>query len=187
MTEEEIKALQTTNKELTERVNQLESINTSLVDQKKELKQKLDDGITDEDMKKELDNYKEQLALVESDKKTMASEYSKELNGLHMNQQLKELGVNTHNGDAMAEVSKLVQEDATFKNGGFVFLNEDGTTKFNDANKDFSIQDKINELKGSDKSYLFKADTGGGAKDDIPNAAPTKPSFNDMLNAGLKY
>ncbi len=185
MTPEEIQALQDTNKELTERVNQLESINTDLVTQKKDLKQKIEDGVTDEDMKLELDNYKAQLAQVESDKESLRDGYTSELNGLHMLQQLKEMGVEAHNSDAMNAVSELVLQDATYKDGSFVFLNEDGTTKFNESNKDFSIQDKINQMKESDKSYLFKVATGGGATD-APQA-PTKPGINDILNAGLTY
>ena len=185
MTEEQITELQSTNKSLTERVNQLESINTDLVDQKKELKQKLADGATDEDMKAELANYKEQLDQVESDKQSLQDGYTKELNGLQMASQLKEMGVEVHNSDAMNAVVELALQDATYKDGGFQFLNDDGTTRFNESNKDYSLQDKINSLKESDKSYLFKQATGGG-KEDIPTA-PTKPDFNDILNAGLKY
>ena len=178
MTPEEIQALQDTNKELTERVNQLESINTDLVTQKHDLKQKIEDGVTDEDMKLELTNYKEQLAQVESDKESLRDGYTKELNGLHMMQQLREMGVEAHNSDAMNAVSELVLQDATYKDGSFVFLNSDGTTRFNESNKDFSIQDKINEMKESDKSYLFKAATGGGATD--TPSTPHGTNYKDM-------
>ena len=188
MTEEEIQALQDTNKQLTERVNQLESINTDLVAQKKDLKQKVEDGVTDEDMKAELANYKAQLDQVESDKQSLTDGYTKEMNSMKMASQLKEMGVEVHNTDAMNAVVELTLNEATYKDGGFVFLNEDGTTKFNNANKDFSIQDKINELKGGDKSYLFKASTGGGASE-----APSPPqqtgvgSLVDDINKAMNY
>jgi len=186
MTDEEIKALQDTNKELTERVNQLESINTDLVAQKKDLKQKIEEGVTDEEMKLELENYKVQLSQVEQDKVELKAEYSKEVNGLHMASQLRDMGIETHNTDAMGAVSELVLADATYRDGGFVFLNDDGTTKFNESNKDYSIQDKINELKEGDKSYLFKTATGGGATD-VSLAPPKNTDINSIINAGLKY
>ena len=183
MTEEEITALQDTNKALTERVNQLESINSDLVTQKKELKQKLEDGASDEDLKLELANYKTQLEQVEADKDSLRDGYTSELNGLHMQNQLKEMGVETHNLDAMNAVSGLVLQEATYKDGAFVFLNDDGTTKFNQSNKDYSIQDKINELKESDKAYLFKASSGGGAKAPEGKPTPVNQSDTDRVNA----
>jgi len=183
MTEEEITALQDTNKALTERVNQLESINSDLVTQKKELKQKLEDGASDEDLKLELANYKTQLEQVEADKDSLRDGYTSELNGLHMQNQLKEMGVETHNLDAMNAVSGLVLQEATYKDGAFVFLNDDGTTKFNQSNKDYSIQDKINELKESDKAYLFKASNGGGAKAPEGKPTPVNQSDTDRVNA----
>ena len=181
MTEEELQALQETNKQLTERITQLESINIDLVTQKKELKQKIEDGVTDEDLKAELDNYKEQLSLVEADKVELTDGYTKELNSLKMSQQLKEMGVKVHNTDAMNAVTELALQEATYKDGGFVFLNEDGTTRFNDANKDFGIQDKINELKEGDKSYLFVADSGGGVTP--TDVAPSKPTSSTQAIA----
>ena len=186
MTDEQIVELQNTNKTLTERVNQLESINTDLVDQKKELKQKLTDGATDEDLKAELSNYKEQLSQVEADKQSLQDGYTKELNSLQMASQLKEMGVEVHNGDAMNAVVELALTEATYKDGGFAFLNEDGTTRFNDSNKDYSLQDKINDLKESDKSYLFKQATGGGATDTTTAPAPNT-DINSIINAGLTY
>ena len=88
MTEEQIEELQATNKSLTERVNQLESINTDLVEQKKDLKQKIADESTDEELKAELNNYKEQLSQVEADKASLQEGYTAELNSLNMQAQL---------------------------------------------------------------------------------------------------
>jgi len=186
MTDEEIAELQSTNKTLTERVNQLESINTDLVTQKKELKQKLEDGSTDEELKAELNNYKEQLSQVEQDKQSLQDGYTAELNSLNMQAQLKELGVSVHNSDAMNAVVELALQDATYKDGGFQYLNDDGTTRFNDSNKDYSIQDKINELKEGDKSYLFTKATGGGASDTTTAPTPSN-DINSIIDAGLKY
>lgn len=192
MTEEEIKALQDTNKELVSRVSQLESINISLVDQKKELKQKLEDGVTDEELKAELDNYKVQLEGVQVEKDNLSNEYQKELNSLRMVTMLKEMGVETHNIDALNAVAELTLSDASYKDGAFVYLNEDGTTIFNDENKSFSVQDKINQLKEGEKSYLFKQPTGGGK---LPNndGVPPKQNMTDderakdlAYRAGLK-
>ena len=177
MTEEEIQALQDTNKELTSRITQLESINISLVEQKKELKQKIENGVTDEELKAELDNYKTQLEQVALEKDNLSNDYEKDLNGLRMVATLKEMGVEAHNIDALNAVAELTLSDATYKDGGFVYLNEDGTTIFNDANQSFSVQDKVNALKESDKQYLFKQPNGGGATGQ--DAKPTKQNMTD--------
>lgn len=186
MTEEEIAQLQETNKTLTQRVNQLESINTDLVGQKKELKKKLEDGFNDEDMKRELDNYKSQLEQVEKDKVELQNGYTKQISSLHMKQMLKDMGVSVHNSDALEAVAELALSEATYKDGGFVFLNKDGTTRFNDANKDYSLNDKINDLKQSDKSYLFKQAIGGGA-DDSKKTPPQNKNNIDAIRASYTF
>lgn len=162
MTEEEIAALQKTNTDLVARVGQLESINTDLVDQKKELKKKLENGITDDQLKAELDNYKNQLSTVEADKAELEGNYKKELNTLNMVNQLKAAGVEAHNEDAFNSIAQLVLDGAEFEDGAFKYQNEDGTTRFNQANAAYSITDKVEELRGSEKSYFFKQPTGGG-------------------------
>ncbi len=186
MTEEQIEELQATNKSLAERVTQLESINISLVDQKKELKQKLEDGYNDEDMKKELDNYKQQLDLSESDKASIKDGYTKEMNTMHMMQQLRELGVETHNQDALNAVAELAMGGSEYRDGGFVYLDEDGTTRFNEASKNYSVIDKINELKDGDKNYLFKQPNGGGAGDTPKQVPNNKPTSDAERAADLK-
>ena len=181
-----IETLTQTNTDLVARVGVLETNNKDLTEQRKVLQGQLKDGSGDESLKAELENYKTQLEGVEADKESLKHEYSQEINSMRMMTQLKELGVETHNADALSAVSELVLGEATAKDGGFVFLKEDGTTRFNQANQDYSIQDKINDLRESDKSYLFKQPTGGG-KQDTPNATPGKKSINDVIDAGLKY
>ena len=187
MTEEEIAVLQETNQQLQDRVTQLESINISLVDQKKVLKEKLQEGSTDEALKAELDNYKSQLEQVQLEKDNLSSDYQKDLNSLRMTGILKDMNVETHNLDALNAVAELTLQGATYKDGAFVYLNEDGTTIFNDANQSFSVQDRINALKEGDKSYLFKQPSGGGATPSEDSTPKGKPSINDIVNAGLKY
>jgi len=187
MTEEEIKALQETNQKLTERVNQLESINIDLVDQKKELKQKLTEGANDEQLKAELENYKAKLSEVEAATEQIKAEYQAETNKLHMVAMLKAQGVEAHNDDAFNAIAELALQGAEFKDGAFMYPNEDGTTKFNEANEAYSVLDKVNELKSSDKSYFFKQATGGGGGESTPPPNTGKPDINEILNAGLQY
>ena len=179
MTEEEVKALQEANAKLVERVNQLESINIDLVDQKKELKQKLTDGATDEQLKLELDNYKQKLSEIEEEANSKQATYQAEISKLHMVQMLKSQGVTAHNDDAFNAIAELALDGAEFKDGAFVYPNEDGTTKFNEANEAYSVLDKVNELRSGDKSYFFKQDTGGGGGDTTP--PPSKPA-DDVAN-----
>ena len=185
-TEEELEALKETNKELVGRVSQLESINISLVDQKKELKQKLEDGSTDEALKAELTNYKEQLSQVEQDKADIESTFTSKLAQRDMLSQLNELGVKAHNSDALNAIADLTLSDAKYEDGSFAYLKEDGTTRFSDADKPFSIQDRVNELKESDKAYLFVQATGGGATDTTTAPTPNN-DINSIVNASLKY
>lgn len=183
-----ILTLNTTNGELVSRVTQLESINVSLVDGKKELKKKLEEGSTDEVLKAELQNYKDQLATVEETAAEKATEYETKVNDLTMMQVLTGLGVEAQSGAAMDTIKALALKGATPKDGGFVYLNEDGTTIFNEANKEYGVNDRINELKESaDNSYHFAEQKGGGFTGNTTKPPETKKSVNDIISAGLKY
>ncbi len=184
--EEELESVKTTNQELADRVNQLESINISLVDQKKELKQKLEDGFSDEDMKKELTNYKNQLELVESDKNEADAQHNKEMSKLSMMGMLRDLNVKGQSKEALEKIAEMALDGAEYKDGAIRYLNEDSTTRFNeDTKKDFSIMDKVNEIKDSGNSFYFAQATGGGATD--APTAPTKAGIGDIIDAGLTY
>ena len=187
MTEEEIVELKATNDSLVARVNQLESINTDLVDQKKQLKQKLEDGSTDEELKAELNNYKQQLEQVEADKAEITANYRGELNTLNMVNALKEAGIEAQNNDALSAIANLALDGAEYKDGSFMYANDDGTTKFNEANKSYGIIDRVNELKGGDKSYLFAPIQGGGGVNKTSVTPDKKTDINAIINAGLKY
>ncbi len=182
MTNEE---LEQTNKDLVQRVTQLESINSDLVDQKKELKSKLQSGITDESVKAELDNLKSLLESSDSEKQKLISDHGTEINGMRMLDSLREAGVKAQNSDAMSAIADLVLDGSDYDNG-FVWKNEDGSTVYNESNKPYGIVDKINELKESEKAYLFEAAVGGGGVTTPPTTKPTQ-SINDIINAGLKY
>ena len=186
MTDEEIKTLQDTNKQLTERVNQLESINVDLVDQKKEFKKKLEDGLTDDEAKAEITNLKALLDGANDEKSQLTSEHDKQINSMRMREVLRDAGVKAQNSDAMESLSSLVLDGASFDEG-FVYMNEDGTTKYNtDTNKPYGVTDRVAELRESNKSYLFEAKTGGGGGN--PPAAPeTKTDINSIINAGLTF
>jgi len=185
MTEEEIKALQDTNNDLVERVNQLESINVDLVAQKKEFKQKLEEGLTDEDAKTEINSLKNLLAGVEDERNGLIAEHSKQVNGMRMKDLLRESGIKAQNSDALEALSGLVLDGSTYEDG-FTWKNEDGSTRYNEDKKPYGVIDRVNELREGDKSYLFQPITGGGAAETI-STAPSKPSINDIINAGLKY
>ena len=185
MTEEEITALQATNKELVSKVGFLEKDLAKAIVKRDEAKQALADNTGDDELRNELENYKEQLSQVEQDKADIEATFTGKLAQRDMISQLNELGVKAHNMDALNAIADLTLSDAKYEDGGFSYLKEDGTTKFSDADKPFSIQDKINELKDSDKGYLFVKDSGGG-KEDIPTAPP-KTDINSVINAGLTY
>ena len=191
MNEEELKAklaeLEETNKSLVESVGKLEKANTDLVSQRTELKEKIKANSGDEELKKELDAYKLQLEEVEADKEALVGDFTHKLASKDMVQQLSALGVKTHNADALNMVSDLILNDAKYEDGAFKFVTEDNTTRFNDSNKPFNLQDKVNELKESDKSYLFVPSNGGGATDTTTAPAPQQSDLNSILNAGLKY
>ncbi len=187
MTDEELKALEETNKSLVERVQQLESINTDLVSQKKELKNKLEDGLSDDEAKAEILNLKALLESSQGEREQLETTHKGEVNSMRMRGVLRDANVNAQNSDAMESLSSLMLEGASYEDG-FVWKNEDGTTRYNEQNKPYGIIDKVNELKGGDKSYLFAPIKGGGGGDSTPAAPSTdKPNINDIINAGLKY
>ena len=188
MTPEEIEALQKTNDDLVARISQLESINIDLVDQKKELKQKLTDGFNNDDMQKELKNYKDQLAKVEADKQELEAGYTSKLSALQMKNVLRDLNVEGQTPEALDTITKLVLDGATNNDGNFAYLNEDGTTKFNESNAEYSVIDRVNELRESGNAYHFKQATGADGGKTTPTAPKNhKPDINDIINRGLKY
>ena len=181
-----IDTLSKTNEDLVSRVGTLEIANTDLIQERKDLKDKLKAGSNDEQLKAELDNYKSKLDEVTKANDTLKADYDKDLNSLRMTGMLKDMGIETHNTDALNSVAELALSEATYQDGAFVYLNEDGTTRFNEANNAYSVLDKVNELKEGDKSYLFKQPKGGGAGDK-PATPDAKPDINDIINRGLKY
>lgn len=189
MTPEEIQALKDTNESLVARVTQLESINLDLVDQKKELKIKLTEGFNDADMKAELDNYKAQLGNVESEKAELQSGFTEKLSKLQMNNILRDLGIKAQTPEALEKIAEMVLADATAtEEGAFKFLNEDKTTRFNEAKNEYGVMDKINELKEGGNSFYFAPEKGAGGGGDAPDPGATKKTdINSIIDAGLKY
>ena len=186
MTEEEIKALQATNEELVARVGQLESINVDLVGQKKELKNKLETGLTDEEAKAEIANLKSLLDGAEGEKSQLQADHTTAMNSMRMRDLLRESGVKAQNSDAMEALTNIMLDGVAYEDG-FKWVNEDGTTKYNESNKQYGVIDRVNELKEGSKSYLFAPSKGGGGGETPPSATDEKPSINDVLNAGLTY
>lgn len=176
-----------TNDDNVERINSLERTNSDLVEQRAEWRKNVRD-MAPENAKKEIDNLKAQLDEVATDRQNTEAEYTKELNGLRIDTVLKELDVKGQNADAFKAIGNLALEGTKYEDGGYVYTNEDGTTRYNEDKKPYSVMDKINELKEGEKSYLFKEATGGGfKKDETPKAPNTKPDINDIINRGLKY
>jgi len=186
MTDEEIAELQQTNEQLVSRVQQLESINSDLVTQKKELKSKLEEGVSDEDIKAELDNYKQKLEQIEEEKQSIEESYTSELNKMRLINELRGTGVEAKNELALNTIADQILSEAKYEEGAFKFLNEEGTTKFNDANKPYGIMDKVNELKESEFGIFFKEATGGGATETSATPQP-KTDINSIIDAGLTY
>ena len=174
MTEEEITALQTANTELVARVQQLESINVDLKGQKIELKQKLQDGLTDDDAKAEIANLKGLLEATEGEKSQLQTEHIGAMNSMRMRDVLREAGVKAQNADALDVIASQMLDGVTYEDG-FKWVNDDGSTRYNEANKPYGVIDRVNELKGGDKSYLFaEAKGGGGGAVDAPAEPQTK-------------
>lgn len=181
-----IEELTQTNKELVERVGVLETNNKDLVEQREQLKAKIKEGANDEELKKELEAYKEQLEKVEQDKQAIESEYTQKLASMQLINQLKESGVKAHNDDALNSIASIILEKAQYKDGSFVFTDEEGKTRFNEENKPYSVIDAVSELKQSEKAYLFKEDTGAGAPTATPDTQPAT-DINSIIDAGLSY
>ena len=179
--EARIKELETNNADLVLGIGKLELANKDLVADRTSLKEKLKDGSGDEALKLELDNYKAKLDEVEADKAGMENGFKVQLSQRDMLTQLGSLGVKAHNSDALNAITDLVLGDAVYEDGGFKFVNEDGTTKFSQADKPYSIQDKVNELKDSDKGYLFVADTGAGTPNNESGSAPKESSYDTFM------
>ncbi len=186
MNEEEIAALQETNNDLVSRVNQLESINVSLVDQKKELKLKLEDGLTDEEAKTEINNLKALLEVSDSEKQELIDGHSTEMKSMHMNNLLRDSKVEARVGDRDKLIS-MALDGATYDEG-FKWVNEDGSTRYNDAKKPFGVIDRINEIRDSDMKYIIEPIKGGGGSENhAPTADTPKTDINSIINAGLTY
>lgn len=187
MTEEEITALQATNEELVTRVNQLEVINKDLTVQRKELNDKLQDGLTDDEAKAEITNLKALLSGVEDEKTQQTAEFDTKINSMRMRDVLREAGVEAQNSDAMESLSALMLDGVSYDDG-FKWANEDGTTRYNEAKKPYGVIDRVNELKEGDKGYLFKPVTGGGGGANVPTSAPqgglirTKMSVKEQVD-----
>jgi seryl-tRNA synthetase len=191
MTTEELQAkveeLQATNAQLVESIGKLETANKDLVEQRQQLKEKLKEGANDEELKKELDSYKKQLEKVEAEKSEIEQSYTQKLSKMQIKQMLKEAGVKAHNDDAFESIAELALDGAKYDGGAFVYTDEEGKTLFNEANKPYSVLDKVNELRDSEKSYLFVQDTGGDTPKDKSTAPNTKPSIADFAKRVTTY
>ena len=135
-----------------------------------------------ENLKKLLDGSKEEIEAVKAESEAT-------LNKMRMRDMVKAAGIEAQNDDALNAVVELALDGVKYEDG-FVWQNEDGTTRYNEENKPYSVVDRINELREGDKSYLFKPQQGGGAgSGNTPDVkADDKPAgINEILNAGLSY
>ena len=174
-----------TNNSNVERINSLERVNKDLENQRATWRQTVRD-VAPEEAKKEIDNLKTQLNGALEERNKIKTDYETELNELRISSVLNSLGVETHNSDSFKNIGKLALDGAIYKDGDFVYLNEDGTTRYNTEKKPYSVLVRINELKESDKGYLFVQPKGGGYKENTP-PKPSKPNINDIINRGLTY
>ena len=191
MTNEEydnkIAELEATNGELVASVKKLETANSSMVAERSELKQKIKDGSTDDTLKADLEKAQALLAEKDAEVEAVRTETTAELAKRDMISQLQSLGVKAHNDTALNEIANTILNDAQYEDGGFKFLDEDNTTRYNDAKKPYSIMDKVNAMKEGDDAFRFAVATGGGATDTTTAPAPQQSDLNSILNAGLKY
>lgn len=173
-----------TNTANVEKINSLERVNADLVAQRSEWRKNVRD-MAPEHAQKEIENLTNQLAEVSTQRDNQRAQYDTELNGLRINALLKEMGIEGQNADALSSIGQLALQGAEYKDGAFVYLNEDGTTRYNDT-KPYTVLDKINDLKESEKSYLFKQATGGGFKPSNGNPPPNKPMTDEERVKDLK-
>ena len=181
-----IEELESTNSDLVTSDKKLETANSSLVDERTTLKQKIKDGSTDDTLKAELEKAQSLLAEKDAEVEAVRTETTQELAKRDMISQLHSLGVKAHNDKALNEIANTILGEAVYEDGAFKFVDEDGTTKYNEAKKPFSIQDKINDMKSGDDSFRFAPSTGGGASDTTTAPTPSN-DINSILDANLKY
>ena len=96
---------------------------------------------------------------------------------------LRGLGVAdmVQNDRAFKELTKLVLDGAVRE--GAVFTFKDGDKTLFNGGRPVNVEDRIQDLREGDFSYLFKPSVGGGGGQGVPNTTPTSTkNDNDRAN-----
>ena len=190
MTTEELEAkiqtLEATNTDLVTSIGKLEKANADLVTERVEFKQKLKDGVSDEELKAENEKL---LAVIENQDQKFSdieSSHRSEVNEMKIISMFDATGIKADSDKAKELLIPLLKQGSDFAEDGFKYTDEDNTTLFKEDNRKYDLMDRINELKEGGYSGLFEKQTGGGATDTTTAPAP-QTDINSIINAGLTY
>ena len=179
-----------TSEENVKQISFLESEAKKAFEARDKAKRELLESGGDEALKAEIDNLKGLLEGSKEEIDAVKAESAATLNKMRMRDVIKQSGIDAQNDDALNAIVDLALDGVDYDDG-FVWKNEDGTTRYNEAKKPYSVIDRVNELRGGDKSYLFKPQQGGGGggAGNTPDVkAEDKPKgISAILDAGLKY
>lgn len=155
---------------------------------------KLKGKSNDDKLVAEIDNYKNQLESqknnFETEKGSLINEIRQLKNGSKLNEVIAGAGV-IDDASARSDLAMIVQNMMSYNDKNeTVFLNEDGTTKFNVNNQPFTMEDAVNEVL-TKRPYLKAGDVkgGSGARESNGNAnnnIKTNGSKEDLVNSIAK-
>jgi len=131
----------------------------------------------DETLKKENLLLQEKMQNLSKQFEQTQQTHKTEVDTMVLKDTLRGLGVadRTVNEVAFNELTNIVLSEAERDGANFIFRDNEGRTRFTESGKPMTVQDRIAELATSDRSFLFKEPSGGGATTSAgaKNAPPT--------------
>ena len=182
MTNEEydlkIAKLEATNTDLVTSIGKLEKANADLVTERVEFKQKLKDGVTDEELKAE--NEKLMAVLESQDQKfsEQATTHTAEVNRMKIISMFDATGIKADSDKAKELLIPLLQQGSDFAEDGFRYVDEEKTTEFKADNVKYDLMDRINDLRDNGYGGLFQPAKGGGMQSKDTGSPST--NYKDM-------
>lgn len=203
-----VKSLKTNTNELANKYNALEQTNSGILEDLSKYKQgnklvkeklglenlneeSLNEALNkakstkgDDKLVAEIENYKKQLNSqkngFESEKDSLINEIRQLKNGSKLNEVIAGAGV-IDDASARSDLSMIVQSMMSYNDKNeTVFLNEDGTTKFNANNQPFTMEDAVKEVL-EQRPYLKAGDVKGGG-----NSRESRGGTQDLKINGSK-
>jgi len=182
MTQEELEAkvkeLETNNADLVSSIGKLEKANMDLVGERTTLKQKLKDGVTDEELKAENEKLMAVIESNEAKSNELEVSHRSEVNEMKIISMFDALGIEADSDEAKELLIPLLKEGSDFAEDGFRYIDSENTTVFKDNNRKYDLMDRVNDLRESGYGGLFQPQVGGGATD-----TTTAPTPNTDMSA----